>query len=188
MRLRRLWCWRMVIASPAGVVVALGTLFAQAKGLADGGVQVDGQRLAVKSSAAGLGLGQQLTAHPIQLAHVAPPEAAHERPQRVWSLDRAPQRLLGPAGAHRIGGVDAFTTGLINDNKECRPVASLRNVTETLAPGIHSNQRQFRQSIQFCVGRFSPGVNQLFGHDAAPLFQSALHGSQLCLAEAVRVF
>ena len=77
---------------------------------------------------------------------------------------------------------------LMNDNKSCRPVASRENVTETLALGIRPNQRQFRQSIQFCVGFFSPGVNQLFGHDAAPLFQSALQGSQLCLGEAVRVF
>ena len=34
---------------------------------------------------------------------------------------------------------------LINDNWSCRPVASPKNVAETLAPEIRSDQRQFRQ-------------------------------------------
>ena len=67
------------------------------------------------------------------------------------------------------------------------PVASPKNVTETLAPGTCPNQRQFRQSVRLCEGLSSPGVNQFFGHDAAPLFHSALHGSQLHLAETARM-
>ena len=77
---------------------------------------------------------------------------------------------------------------VIDDNKECLPVASLRNVTETLALGIRSNQRQLRQSSWFrraCVGR---SINEIFGHDAPPLFQPALQGSQLSLAELGWVF
>ena len=50
--------------------------------------------------------GQQLPAHPIQLAHVVPPEAAQEGPQRGWRLDRAAQYLLRPASAQRIGVVN----------------------------------------------------------------------------------
>ena len=73
-------------------------------------------------------------------------------------------------------------------NYYCRPVASPENVTETLAPGISSRQRHSRQSAGWRWCCSSPGVNQLLGHDAAPLFQPALHGSQLGLAEPVRVF
>ena len=36
---------------------------------------------------------------------------------------------------------------MIDDNKKCLPVASPKNVTETLAPGISSYQRHFRQSV-----------------------------------------
>ena len=68
------------------------------------------------------------------------------------------------------------------------PVASPENVTETLAPGIRYHQRHSRGAVgcRWCCS--SPGVNQLLGHDATPLFQPALHGSQLGLAEPVRVF
>ena len=38
------------------------------------------------------------------------------------------------AETHTVMLLDA--DALINDNKVCRPVASLRNVTETLAPGV----------------------------------------------------
>ena len=39
-----------------------------------------------------------------------------------------------------------FIHRVINDNKECRPVASFRNVTENLTLGIRSERVQFRQS------------------------------------------
>ncbi len=82
----------------------------------------------------------------------------------------------------------AFRPLLIDDNKECLPVASPKNVTETLALGIRSKQVQFRQSSWFrraCVGR---SINEIFGHDAPPIFHPALQGSQLRFGETVRVF
>ena len=50
----------------------------------DGGVQVDGQRIIARSGPSGPGPGQRLSAHPIQLPHVAPPETAQER-SPVWT-------------------------------------------------------------------------------------------------------
>ena len=41
------------------------------------------------------------------------------------------------------------TSGLINDNWSCRLVALPKNITGTLAPMSHSDQRQFRQPIRF---------------------------------------
>ena len=71
-------------------------------------------------------------------------------------------------------------------NYSCRPVASLGNVTETLAPGIRSHQGHFRHCREFRHGLASRGVDQLFGHDAAPLLHPALQGPQLSPAEAIR--
>ena len=59
------------------------------------------------SGPSGPGPGQQLPAHPVQLADVAPPEAAQEGPQGGWRLDRAAQGAGRPPGAQHIGVVDA---------------------------------------------------------------------------------
>ena len=47
--------------------------------------------------------------HPVQLADMAPPEAAQERPQGGGRFDRAAQGAGRPPGAQRIGVVDAVT-------------------------------------------------------------------------------
>ena len=54
---------------------------------------------------------QQFPAHTVQLAHVAPAEAAQECPQRGWRLDRTAQHSFGPAGTQRVGIVDAVSPG-----------------------------------------------------------------------------
>ena len=51
--------------------------------------------------------GQQLPAHPIQLTDVAPTEAAQECPQGGWRLGHTAENPGRPAGAQRVGGVDA---------------------------------------------------------------------------------
>ncbi len=76
---------------------------------------------------------------------------------------------------------------LINENMECVRAASPENVTETLALGTCPNQRPFRQHVQFPERPSSSGINRSFDHDAAPLFYPALHGSQLRLAETIRM-
>ena len=72
-----------VIAPPVGVAVVAGTLLGQAVGLADGGVQVDGEWCVAGTGPGSPGPGQQLPAHPVQLADVAPTEAAQQL--SVWS-------------------------------------------------------------------------------------------------------
>ena len=96
-----------VIASLAGVAVVVRPLLGQTVGLADGGVQVDGQRPVAGSGPSRPGPGQQLPAHPVQLADVAPPEAAQEGPQGGWRLDHAADGASRPAGAQHVGVVNA---------------------------------------------------------------------------------
>ncbi len=100
-----------VVAALTGVVVALRTLLVQSKGLADGGVQVDGQRIIARSGPSRPGPSQRLPAHPIQLADMAPPETPQEGAQRGWCLDRADQHLLTLASPQRVGVIDAVATG-----------------------------------------------------------------------------
>ena len=96
-----------MIAPLAGIAVVACALLGQSVGLADGGVQVNGQG-PVAGSRPGLpGPGQQLAAHPVELTDVAPPEAAEEGPQGGWRLDCATDSAGRPIGAQRIGVVDA---------------------------------------------------------------------------------
>ena len=70
---------------------------------------VDGQRSVAGSGPSGP--GQQLTAHPVQLADVAPPEAAQEGSQGGRRLDHAANGASRPSGAQHIGVVNAVATG-----------------------------------------------------------------------------
>ena len=70
-------------------------------GLADGGVQVDDQRSVGGSGPSGPGPGQQFPAHPVQLADVAPPEAAQEGSQGGRRLDHAADGVSRPTGAQQ---------------------------------------------------------------------------------------
>ena len=81
-----------VIASLAGVPMVASSLLAQPVGLAEGGVQVDGQRTVAGSGPSRP--GQQLPAHPVQLPRVAPPETPQEGPQRGRRLDHTPQHPI----------------------------------------------------------------------------------------------
>ena len=100
-----------VIAPLAGIAVVARPFLGQSVGFADGGVQVDGEWCVARAGPSGPGTGQQLPAHPVQLAHVAPPEAAQEGAQGGRRLDHAPQHRGGPPRAQRIGVVDAVATG-----------------------------------------------------------------------------
>ena len=98
-----------VIAALTGVVVALGSLLGQAVGLAHGGVQIYGQRVISRTGASRPGSGQRLPAHPVQLPHVAPPEAAQEGPQGGRRLDHAAQHWFGAASTQRVGIINAIS-------------------------------------------------------------------------------
>ena len=78
-----------VIAPRAGVVVVSRPFFVQSIGLADGGVQVDGQGQVAGSGPSGPCACQQLAAHPVELTDMPPPETAQEGAQGGWRLDHA---------------------------------------------------------------------------------------------------
>ena len=77
-----------VIALRTGVAVVLGALLGQSVGRADRRIKVDGERCVAGAGPSGPGPGQQLAAHPVQLADVAPPEAAQEGAQSLPSRKR----------------------------------------------------------------------------------------------------
>ncbi|MCY4558527.1 MAG: hypothetical protein OXF79_19560 [Chloroflexi bacterium] len=98
-----------MIASLAGVAVALRALLAQPVGLVHlrrMESQVDGQRISARAGASGPASGQRLPGHPIELADMAPPETPQKGPQRGWRLHDTTQHPLGPASAQRIGVID----------------------------------------------------------------------------------
>ena len=84
-----------------------GALLGQSVSLADRRIKVDGEWRVAGSGASLPGPGQQLAAHPVQLADVAPGEAAQESAQGGWRFDYAAESAGRPAGAQRIGVVDA---------------------------------------------------------------------------------
>ena len=96
-----------VIAPCTGVAVVAGALLVQSVGLADGGVQVNGEWRVAGSGPRLPGPGQQLAAHPVQLTDMAPPEAAQESAQGGGRFDYAAESAGRPAGAQRVGVVDA---------------------------------------------------------------------------------
>ena len=67
-----------VVDPLAGIAVVAGALLGQSVGLADGGVQVNGQGPGAGSRPGLPSPGQQLAAHPVELTDVAPPEAAQD--------------------------------------------------------------------------------------------------------------
>ena len=84
-----------VIASLAGVAVVACPLLGQTVGLADGGVQVDGQGRVAGSGPSRPGPCQQLPADPIQLADVAWPHRKLRRnvPRVDGALTTQPMRV-----------------------------------------------------------------------------------------------
>ena len=115
-----------VIAPLAGIAVVACPLLGQSVGLADGGVQVNGQG-PVAGSRPGLPRpGQQLAAHPVELTDVAPPEAAQEGAQGGWRLDRAAQGAGRPPGAQHIGVVNAVAPSQRGGHQRHHLVARVR--------------------------------------------------------------
>ena len=115
-----------VVVPLAGIAVVAGALLGQSVGLADGGVQVNGQG-PVAGSRPGLpSPGQQLAAHPVELTDVAPPEAAQEGAQGGWRLDRAAQGAGRPPGAQHIGVVNAVAPSQRRRHQRHHLVARVR--------------------------------------------------------------
>ena len=96
-----------MIAPGAGVAMVSRSLLGQSVGLADRRIKVDGEWRVAGSGPSRPGSGQQLAAHPVQLADVAPAKAAQEGAQGGGRLDHTAQGAGCPAGAQHVGIVDA---------------------------------------------------------------------------------
>ena len=96
-----------MIAAHARVAVVAGALLGQAVGLTDRRVEVDRERRRAGSRSGRPGAGEQCAADAVELADVAPAEAAQERAQGGRRLHGATEHARRPAGAQRIGVSDA---------------------------------------------------------------------------------
>ena len=99
----------------------------------------------VGSSTGSPGPGQQLAAHPVQLADVAPPEAAQEGPQGGGGLDYAAERASRTASARHVGIVDAVSASQRRSHQGHHLVArigSARRVAQVQVPVNQLRQAQ----------------------------------------------
>ena len=131
-------------------------------GLADGGVQVDGERPVAGSTTSGPGPGQQFPAHPVQLADMAPPEAAQEGPQGGGCLHRAAQDTGRPTGAQRIGAVDAVAARQRRGDQGHHLVSRVRPPRRIPQVEVMVNQLTQAEIQGQCGRKDQPGI----GHQA----------------------
>ena len=115
------------------------------------------------SGPSGPGPGQQLAAHPIQLADVAPPEAAQEGAQGGWRLDRAAQGAGRPPGAQHIGVVNTVAPSQRRRHQRHHLVARVRPPRGIAQ--VEALPDEFGQAEVPCQGgrKEQPGI----GHQAA---------------------
>ena len=95
-----------MVAADTGVAVVPGPFLLEPAGLADGGVQIDGQGIAAGPRSGRPGPLEQFAADPVELAHGAPGEAAQERAQGGRRLDPEAQHPARATGPQRIGIID----------------------------------------------------------------------------------
>ena len=100
-----------MIATDVGIAVVPGAFLGQAIRLADRRVEIDREWRCAGAGAGGPGPREELTADPVELADVAPAEAAQERAQGRRGLHPEAQDPLGPARPQGVGVVDAIATG-----------------------------------------------------------------------------
>ena len=115
-----------VIAAHARVAVVPGALLRQAVGLTDRRVEVDRERRVTRSRPGRPGAGEQCAADAVELADVAPAEAAQESPERGRRLDGATQHARRSAGAQRSGVSDAVAAGERRGDQGQQLVAGVR--------------------------------------------------------------
>ena len=151
-----------VIAPLARVVVALRALLGQPKRLAEGGVQVDGQQPIAGPRSSLPGLGQQLPAHPIQLADMAPPETPQEGSQRGRRLDYTAQHPIGSPCAQRVGVVNAVATGQCRRHQGQELVSRVGTARRT--PQVNIVVHQLAQSQM--MGQSDRKDQPCIGHQA----------------------
>ena len=115
-----------VIAPYVGVRVVPGTLLGQAVCLADGRVEIDRQGSRAGTGTGRPGPGEQLPADPVELADVAPAEAAQEGAQGRGGLQADAQHALRAAGPQCVRVVDAVAPGERREDEGQELVADVR--------------------------------------------------------------
>ena len=135
------------------------TTWVSGRGLADRRIKVDGERCVAGSGPSRPGPGQQLPAHPVQLADMAPPETAQESAQGGRRLDSAAQvvRAVPP-----VRNTSASSIQSPPAMAEATRVISLSPVLARPArrPGQGENQRVSRRPRcrARVAGRISPAL------------------------------
>ena len=115
-----------VISAHAGVAVVEGALLGQAVRLADRRVEIDREGRAPGAGARRPGPTQELPADGVELADVAPAEAAQERAQGGGCLDPMTKDPGRPTGPQRVCDVDAVATGEGRHDERQELVADVR--------------------------------------------------------------
>ena len=110
----------------------------------------------------GPGPGQQLAAHPVQLADMPPPEAAQEGPQGGRRLDHAAESAGRPASAQHVSVVDAVAAGQSGGHQRHHLVAGVGPARGVAQVEVHPDQLG-QAEVQGQSGRKDqPGI----GHQA----------------------
>ena len=86
------------------------------------------------------GLSEQFTAHPVQLAHVAPPEAAQEGADGGWCLGRETEHPGGALGAQHIGVVNAVAASQRRRNQGHHLIVRIGSAWGTAQVQVPVNQ------------------------------------------------
>ena len=107
-------------------------------------------------------MGQQLPAHPIQLADVAPPETAQEGTQGGGRLDHAAERASRPAGAQHVGVVNAVAARQRGCHQGQHLVARVRPPRRIAQVEVMVNQFTQTQALGEGDRKEQPGI----GHQA----------------------
>ena len=115
-----------VIAAHTGVAVVAGTLLLQAVRLADGGVEIDGEGRGARPGAGSPGAGEEQPADLVELAHVAPAEAAQERAEGGRRLHPEAQDAARAARPEGVRVVDRVATRQRRDDERQELVADMR--------------------------------------------------------------
>jgi len=129
-----------VIAADVGVAVVAGTLLLEPVRLADRRVEIDRQRLAARTRPCRPAPGEQLATDPIELADVAPAEAAQERAEGRRRLDREAEDPIGGAGPQGVRVVDAVAAGEHRHDEGQELVAGVRRAGLGAEPDVLVDQ------------------------------------------------
>ena len=106
--------------------------------------------------------GQQLPAHPVQLADVAPPETAQEGSQGGGSLDRAAENPGGPARAQHVGIDDAVAADQRGGHQRHQLVAAVGPSRGIAQIQVAVGQCGQAETVGESGGKEQPGI----GHQA----------------------